>query len=241
MSITFNIFCLQCKDGILPGAPPRTSFHTRCVFTEGGVKCGDRIIPCSKYCRKHILGDKKQVLFRPCNVEKGGVVCQEPVPDIFEDSTCVLHIQLPSQRTYALKVSENEYFHQKKKIRMSLTQDHLQKYESESDEEVTPKSSKSKLPAKPKKEPKDDPVPPKASNEPQKPQAPQTQSSSAQSETDKKEIKTETNAAEDVGTNITICHDGIKQDDSDVIVLETTQTKPILIYSKATVNEPMEK
>lgn len=98
--------------------PPKASFHSRCIFTEGGVKCGERIIPCSKYCRKHILEDKKQVLFRACNIEKAGVVCKEAVPGIFEDATCILHIQLPPQRNYAKK-----------------------KYESDSDDESTPTNS----------------------------------------------------------------------------------------------------
>lgn len=80
----------------------------RCVFTEGGVKCGDRIIPSSKYCRKHILEDKKQVLFRACSIEKAGVICKEPVPGIFEDTTCTLHIQLPPQRNYAQKKYESD-------------------------------------------------------------------------------------------------------------------------------------
>lgn len=97
----------RSRDGTLHG-PPKPAFQTRCIFTEGGVKCGDRIIPCSKYCRKHILEDKKQVLFRACDVEKGGVVCQEPVTNIFEDATCALHIQLPPQRTYSLKKYESE-------------------------------------------------------------------------------------------------------------------------------------
>lgn len=88
--------------------PPKPAFQTRCIFTEGGVKCGERIIPYSKYCRKHILEDKKQVLFRACDVEKGGIVCQEPVANIFEDATCMLHIQLPSQRSYSLKKYESE-------------------------------------------------------------------------------------------------------------------------------------
>lgn len=94
----------------------------RCIFTEGGVKCGDRIIPASKYCRKHILEDKKQVLFRACNIEKAGVICKEPVPTIFEDTTCTLHIQLPPQRNYAQK-----------------------KYESDTDDETTPEPSLSNI------------------------------------------------------------------------------------------------
>lgn len=94
----------------------------RCIFTEGGVKCGDRIIPASKYCRKHILEDKKQVLFRACNIEKAGVICKEPVPTIFEDTTCTLHIQLPPQRNYAQK-----------------------KYESDTEDETTPEPSLSNI------------------------------------------------------------------------------------------------
>lgn len=82
------------------------SFHTKCTYTEGGVKCGERILPACKFCKKHILEDKKQILFRPCYVEKSGVVCQEPVPNIFEDSTCVLHIELPPMRHYEQKISE---------------------------------------------------------------------------------------------------------------------------------------
>jgi KAT8 regulatory NSL complex subunit 2 len=31
-------------------------------------------------------------------VEKSGVVCQEPLANIFEDTTCFLHVQVPSQQ-----------------------------------------------------------------------------------------------------------------------------------------------
>lgn len=48
------------------------------------------------------------MLFRACNIEKAGVVCQEPVPGIFEDTTCTLHIQLPPQRNYAQKKYESD-------------------------------------------------------------------------------------------------------------------------------------
>ncbi|XP_055378571.1 KAT8 regulatory NSL complex subunit 2 isoform X2 [Condylostylus longicornis] len=76
----------------------------KCIYTEGGVKCGEKIIPCCKYCRKHILEDKKQCLFRACGIEKSGVICQEPVPNIFDDATCVLHISLPvNQKIYTQK------------------------------------------------------------------------------------------------------------------------------------------
>lgn len=48
------------------------------------------------------------MLFRACSIEKAGVVCQEPVPGIFEDATCTLHIQLPPQRNYAQKKYESD-------------------------------------------------------------------------------------------------------------------------------------
>lgn len=92
------------------GYVQKTLPNSKCVFTEGGVKCGEKAMPSCKYCKKHILEDKKQILFRACGVEKSGVVCQEPVPNIFEDSTCVLHISLPAKRHYIQKVSLNEIF-----------------------------------------------------------------------------------------------------------------------------------
>ncbi|XP_067620418.1 KAT8 regulatory NSL complex subunit 2 [Eurosta solidaginis] len=79
------------------------------MFTEGGVKCGERAMPCCKFCRKHILEDKKQILFRACEVEKSGVVCQEPIPCIFDDAaTCVLHLSIPARRQYIQKKYESE-------------------------------------------------------------------------------------------------------------------------------------
>jgi KAT8 regulatory NSL complex subunit 2 len=89
---------------VTDGLMQKPNQQPKCIFTEGGVKCGDRPLPACKFCRKHIFEDKKQVFFRPCNVEKSGNVCQEPVASIFEDSTCVLHIELPQPRVYTQKV-----------------------------------------------------------------------------------------------------------------------------------------
>ncbi|XP_019890262.2 KAT8 regulatory NSL complex subunit 2 [Musca domestica] len=88
-------------------ASSKASF-TKCVFTEGGVKCGDRALLHTRYCRKHILEDKKQILFKACEVKKSGVVCQEPIPCIFDDATCVLHLTLPQQRQYIQRKYESE-------------------------------------------------------------------------------------------------------------------------------------
>ncbi|XP_017076326.2 KAT8 regulatory NSL complex subunit 2 isoform X1 [Drosophila eugracilis] len=87
----------------------KSSSNPKCVFTEGGVKCGERTLPCCKHCRKHILEDKRQVLFRACGVERSGVVCQEPVASILEDSNCVLHLTVaPAKRQYIQKKCESE-------------------------------------------------------------------------------------------------------------------------------------
>ncbi|XP_017041800.1 KAT8 regulatory NSL complex subunit 2 isoform X2 [Drosophila ficusphila] len=87
----------------------KSSSNPKCVFTEGGVKCGERTLPCCKHCRKHILEDKRQVLFRACGVERSGVVCQEPVASILEDSSCVLHLAVaPAKRQYIQKKCESE-------------------------------------------------------------------------------------------------------------------------------------
>lgn len=83
----------------------------KCIYTEGGVKCAERVVPCCRYCRKHILEDKKQILFKACGIEKSGVgQCQEPTMMIFEDATaaCVLHTTLPSPRVYMKRKYESE-------------------------------------------------------------------------------------------------------------------------------------
>ncbi|XP_011161233.1 KAT8 regulatory NSL complex subunit 2 isoform X2 [Solenopsis invicta] len=72
--------------------PPNVS---KCVFTEGGVKCGERTLPSAKHCRKHILKDQHQVLFKACGAVRADIECHEPVPVIF-DSNCVFHMNLPS-------------------------------------------------------------------------------------------------------------------------------------------------
>ncbi|XP_015598543.1 KAT8 regulatory NSL complex subunit 2 isoform X2 [Cephus cinctus] len=65
----------------------------KCIFTEGGVKCGDRTLPSAKHCRKHILKDQHQVLFKACGAIHADIECHEPVPVVF-DSNCVFHMNL---------------------------------------------------------------------------------------------------------------------------------------------------
>ena len=88
-----SIKFLQVTDGMNVRPAP----FPKCVYTEGGVKCGARSLPVSKYCPKHILQDSHQVLFRPCGCKMGSdSECREPLPDIMEDAFCVYHTLLPS-------------------------------------------------------------------------------------------------------------------------------------------------
>lgn len=114
------------------GLHQKVPSYPKCAFTEGGVKCGDRTLPCCKFCRKHILEDKKQVLFKICGVEKSGVVCQEPLANLFEDSTCYLHVELPAQKTFTKKKYESE-----------SDGDEDGQFESNIEESVEPKNDKS--------------------------------------------------------------------------------------------------
>lgn len=81
----------------------------KCNFSDG-VKCTEKAMPGNtRYCRKHIMEDKKQILFKICGIEKSGVVCQEPVMNVLEDSTCVLHTTLfTSPRVYVKRKYESE-------------------------------------------------------------------------------------------------------------------------------------
>lgn len=128
---------------ITDGMQQKMPFYNKCVFTEGGVKCGDRSLPATKYCRKHILEDKKQVLFRACGIEKSNIICQEPVPNVFEHSTCVLHINLPTQRLYVHKKYEStdeEEQQPLKKIRKREVKEVAIKHESPKMKEILIKS-----------------------------------------------------------------------------------------------------
>ncbi|RZF35766.1 hypothetical protein LSTR_LSTR012064 [Laodelphax striatellus] len=79
------------SEGLFNTAPN----SAKCSFSIGGVKCGLKTLPSSKFCRKHILHDPHQVLFRPCGCERAEVVCQEPTLDVFEKASCMLHVTLP--------------------------------------------------------------------------------------------------------------------------------------------------
>lgn len=98
----------QAEAALMAAPVFQSKSQTKCLFSEGGVKCNERVIPCCRFCRKHIMEDKKQILFKACGVEKSGIVCQESVFNIFDDSSCVLHTTLPLPKTYVKRKYESE-------------------------------------------------------------------------------------------------------------------------------------
>ena len=60
------------------------------------TRCGQGVIPMSRFCPKHILEQPNQVLFRACGVttDVSDGPCETPVPALFAHSTCVFHTRL---------------------------------------------------------------------------------------------------------------------------------------------------
>ncbi|KAK0071882.1 hypothetical protein PV326_000707, partial [Microctonus aethiopoides] len=86
---------LEKRSKMTEGASQKPPSVPKCIFTEGGVKCGERTLPSAKHCRKHILKDQHQVLFKACGAIRADIECHEPVPVVF-DSNCVFHMDLPA-------------------------------------------------------------------------------------------------------------------------------------------------
>lgn len=60
-----------------------------CIFSKTPQGCDKPCLPLSPYCKKHILFDTKQVLFRPC---AGGMPpCLNPVVSFVRKNKCRLH------------------------------------------------------------------------------------------------------------------------------------------------------
>ncbi|XP_075988281.1 KAT8 regulatory NSL complex subunit dim gamma-tubulin 1 isoform X2 [Anticarsia gemmatalis] len=76
----------------------------RCVFTEGGVRCPQHVLPASKHCLKHILHDRQQVLFAACGDTRGVTACQEPIPKLpLPSASCRYHTDPPPYTVFAIK------------------------------------------------------------------------------------------------------------------------------------------
>lgn len=100
---------LEKRASVTEGLPSKPATISKCIFTEGGVKCSLKTLPCAKYCNKHILEDPHQLLFRPCGVNNGVSTCQEPIFNIFPNENCVFHFNLPpAQLSYNTQLTSDE-------------------------------------------------------------------------------------------------------------------------------------
>ncbi|XP_048729657.2 KAT8 regulatory NSL complex subunit 2-like [Ostrea edulis] len=97
----------QRRIAISEGYYYRAPAYPRCIFSnENSVKCLERAVPLSKYCKKHIGEDQYQVLFRPCQF--GGGACGKQVFSLDDCCTCPTHLPLKNQETrVSLKIEEN--------------------------------------------------------------------------------------------------------------------------------------
>ncbi|KAL1497499.1 hypothetical protein ABEB36_008450 [Hypothenemus hampei] len=85
---------------ISEGSSAKSPSYIKCQFSEGGVKCSEKVLPMAKHCRKHIIEDPHQVLFKACGKTNEDIQCNTPIEAIFDDSTCKLHMELPPIRSY---------------------------------------------------------------------------------------------------------------------------------------------
>ena len=108
-SSTSNPGPVQFKPTVLP----KCSFHI-----TSSTKCGETVIPSSKFCIKHILEDSSQVLFRACGyvanssevMDRDGP-CETPIADVLEGTTCVFHTQFQNPfTTHEVRLSFFPFF-----------------------------------------------------------------------------------------------------------------------------------
>jgi len=60
------------------------------------TKCGEGVVPMTKFCPRHILEQPGQVLYRQCGAvtDKDDGPCQVPVTGLFSHTHCVFHTKL---------------------------------------------------------------------------------------------------------------------------------------------------
>ncbi|XP_045585168.1 KAT8 regulatory NSL complex subunit 2 isoform X2 [Procambarus clarkii] len=98
---------LQVTEGVnyKPGASVGC---VKCVYSEGSWRCGEKSVPLSKYCSKHILHDPNQVLFGACGVRRcGDDQCSVPVMCLPYTTTCIYHTPIPDPLAVSLAAVED--------------------------------------------------------------------------------------------------------------------------------------
>ncbi|KAI8441540.1 hypothetical protein MSG28_015126 [Choristoneura fumiferana] len=83
--------------------------QARCTFQEGSARCAAHAVPAAKHCLAHILHDKQQVLFVPCNDPRGLSPCRVPLPRLPPPAAgCRYHAMPPPYCVFTLKKDDSE-------------------------------------------------------------------------------------------------------------------------------------
>ncbi|XP_064476064.1 KAT8 regulatory NSL complex subunit 2-like [Ornithodoros turicata] len=81
----------------------------RCSHSDTtGEQCTRNVLPLSKFCRSHILDDKKQLLFEKCDAWEGDSQCPTP---LFAVDGCLLHTQAPPEDVTPPAAPQEDDFH----------------------------------------------------------------------------------------------------------------------------------
>ena len=75
------------------------------------TRCGEGVVPMTKYCPRHILEQPGQVLYRQCGAvtDKDDGPCHAPVTGLFSHTHCVFHTKLqPKVAAQTYKKAESE-------------------------------------------------------------------------------------------------------------------------------------
>jgi len=97
---------LREKRGVASGGKSSTVTVSPCQFhLTSTTKCGEVVVPMTRYCTKHIMEQQGQVLYRQCGAvtDKDDGPCEVPIPAIFTHSSCVFHVKMVGRVTRDLE------------------------------------------------------------------------------------------------------------------------------------------
>jgi len=99
---------LQVTEGVNYKPGPSVGC-VKCIYNEGSWRCGEKSIPLSKYCAKHILHDPNQVLFNGCGASVlGEDQCSVPIIPLPHISTCIYHTPVPDPLPVSVPIEDLE-------------------------------------------------------------------------------------------------------------------------------------
>lgn len=99
---------LQVTEGVNYKPGPSVGC-VKCIYNEGSWRCGEKSVPLSKYCAKHILHDQNQVLFNGCGASVlGEDQCSVPIIPLPHISTCIYHTPVPDPLPVSVPIEDLE-------------------------------------------------------------------------------------------------------------------------------------